>query len=97
MAPKKGYRRGYPVAILIGLERDCAALWSVFSKVVKPLANVELKGTRSDQKALYNFHESVINAMKPTVKEGVKSVILASQARTSHARDFRDHTNKHHS
>ena len=97
MTPKRGYRRGYPVAILLGLEEDSAVLWKVFSKVVKPLVGIQFKGNRKDPKALYNFHESIINAMRPTLKEGVRSVILASSARTTYAKDFVDHTSKHHS
>ena len=97
MTPKKSYRRGYPVAILLGLEENSAAAWQVFSKVVKPLMTLQLKGKRSDTNDVYNFHESIINALRLTFKQGVRSVILASPSRTSYARDFLDHVTKHHS
>jgi hypothetical protein len=57
LKPKKGYKRGYPVAILAGLEETHAVLWKVFSKVVKPEKTLDIDGTRSNPKALYNFHE----------------------------------------
>ena len=94
--PKKGYRRGYPVAILAGLEEDQAILWKVFSNVTKPEKTIPNGGTRNTLKALYNFHESIINALRPTLKEGVRSIILASPARTNHAQEFINHVREHH-
>jgi stalled ribosome rescue protein Dom34 len=93
---KRGYKRGYPVAILGGLEDDRAVLWKVFSNVVKPEKTVWLDGTRNNPKAVYNFHESIVNALRPTLKEGVRSIILASPARTDYAQRFMDHIHRHH-
>ncbi len=96
LAPKQGYRRGYPVAVLAGLEEKQAFLWAVFSNVVKPQRTITLNGTRSDPKALYNFHEAIINALRPAMKEGVKSIILASPPRTNFAEKFLEHVKGHH-
>jgi stalled ribosome rescue protein Dom34 len=93
---KRGYRRGYPVAILVGFEENRAVLWRIFSKVVKPEKTLWLDGTRNDPKTLYNFHESIVNALRPTLKEGVRSIILASPPRTNHTRKFVDHVRRHH-
>jgi len=93
----KGYRRGYPVAILIGVEADHAVLWQIFSQVAKPQQTIQLNGERRDQKTLYNFHESIVNALRPTFKEGVKSLIIASAPRTSYAGDLQSHISGHHS
>ena len=95
MAPRKG-TRGYAVAILIGLDDNAAHLWKVFSKAVKPMTIVRLNGTRSDSKALYNFHESLINALRPTLKEGVRSIIVASPPRTNYSQEFVNHVSRHH-
>jgi len=84
------------VAILGGLEDDRTVLWKVFSNVVKPEKTVWLDGTRNDPKAVYNLHESIVNALRPTLKEGVRSVILASPARTNYAKRFIDHIHGHH-
>ncbi|UCF45238.1 MAG: hypothetical protein JSW44_00980 [Candidatus Bathyarchaeota archaeon] len=96
MKPKKAYKRGYPVAILAGLEETHALLWKVFSKVVKPEKTLTINGTRNNPKALYNFHESIINALRPTLKEGVRSIILASPAKTNYAQEFTNHVRHHH-
>jgi stalled ribosome rescue protein Dom34 len=96
LAPKQGYRRGYPVAALIGLEENQAVLWRVFSNVVKPDHTINLSGLRSDPKALYNFHEATINALRPIIKEGVKSIIIASPTRTNYSEKFLEHIKAHH-
>jgi stalled ribosome rescue protein Dom34 len=92
----RAYRRGYPVAILTGLKEDQAVLWKVFSHVVKPERTLTLSGYRSDPKAVYNFHEAIINALRPALKEGVKSIILVSPPRTGYAADFLRHVKDHH-
>jgi stalled ribosome rescue protein Dom34 len=93
---KKRYKRGYPVAILLGFEEDTAALWKVFSNVAKHEKAIPLNGNRNDSKALYNFHEAIINAIRPTLKEGVRSIILASPPRTIHNQEFINHIQEHH-
>jgi stalled ribosome rescue protein Dom34 len=93
---KKGYKRGYPVATVIGLEEDKEALWRVFSKVAKPENTIHVNGARNNPKALYNFHESIINALRATLKEGVRTVILVSPARTTYNQEFIDHVREHH-
>lgn len=94
MTPK-AYRRGYPVAVLAGIECDRAVLWQVFSQVAKQMQTVSLAGNRSDPKALYNFHESIVNALRPAMREGVKSVIIASPSKTSYAQEFQNHLKTH--
>jgi stalled ribosome rescue protein Dom34 len=95
MAPK-AYRRGYSVAVLVGIEQDHVAIWQIFSQVAKQQQTLPLKGDRKDSKALYSFHESIINALRPVLKEGVRSIIVASPPRTSYAQDFLNHIKGHH-
>ncbi len=93
---KKRYRRGYPVAILAGLEEDTATLWKIFSNVAKPDKTLHINRARNNPKDLYNFHESIINALRPTLKEGVRSIVLASPARTNHHQELINHVYEHH-
>ena len=94
---KQGYRRGYAVALIVGLEVDRAVLWQVFSHVVKKRADLKLPERRSDERACYNFHESIITALRPVFHEGVKSVVLVAPPRTDYAANFLNHVRKHHS
>ncbi len=94
---QKNYKRGYPVAILIGTEQDHASLWQVFSQVAKHQQTIHLNGDRKDKKTLYNYHETIINALRPTLKEGVRSIITSAPSRTSYAQDFLAHISAHHS
>jgi stalled ribosome rescue protein Dom34 len=92
----KPYRRGYPVAILVGLKEDQAVLWKVFSNVVKPEKTLDLNGARNDSKVVYNFQEAIVNALRPTIKEGVKSIVVASPPRTNYTQAFLSHVRSHH-
>ncbi len=93
---KRRYRRGYPVAVLVGFEADHAAIWRIFSRVAKPSPQVNLAGRRTDENILYNFYEQVIDVLKPVLREGVKSVVVAAPARTTYTTDFMKHIRKHH-
>jgi stalled ribosome rescue protein Dom34 len=84
------------VAALVGFEDDHAVLWQIFSRVVKLSLRLELEGKRADEKVLYNFHESVVDALKPALKEGVRTIVVTAPARTSYAKDFLEHVRKHH-
>ena len=93
----KNYKRGYPVAVLVGIEQDHAVLWHIFSQVAKQQQTIHLDGDRKkDQKAIYNFHEAIINALRPVLKEGVRSIIAASPPRTNYAPEFLSHVKSHH-
>jgi stalled ribosome rescue protein Dom34 len=93
---KQSYKRGYPVALLIGFENANAVLWHIFSQVIKRHLTLKLEGKRTNEKALYNFHESLLGALKPTLKEGVKSIVIIAPPKTTYAEDFLDHIRKHH-
>jgi stalled ribosome rescue protein Dom34 len=93
---KRGYKRGYPVALIVGFEDDHAILWQVFSHVVKLHLTLELGGKRADNRVLYNFHESVVDALRPLLKEGVGSIVVSAPMKTTYAADFLDHVRKHH-
>ncbi len=96
MCQKRGYRRGFPVAVLVGFEDNKAVLWQVFSQVVKPFHQVNLDRNRTDSNAVYNFHESVLNSLKPLLQEGVKSIVVTAPPRTTYTKEFLEHTKKHH-
>jgi stalled ribosome rescue protein Dom34 len=84
------------VALLVGVEAEHAVLWRIYSRVVKLSLRLELDGKRVDNTALYNFHESLVDSLKPVLKEGVKTIVVAAPARTRYATDFLNHINKHH-
>jgi stalled ribosome rescue protein Dom34 len=92
---KRGYRRGFPVAVLIGLEVEHAILWRVFSNVVKHNVTLRLSGVRADTKALYSFHEAIVDALRPALKEGVKSIVVAAPMKTDYSQVLLDHVRKH--
>ncbi|MCL1977842.1 MAG: hypothetical protein FWG55_07075 [Candidatus Bathyarchaeota archaeon] len=80
----------------MGVEQSQAAIWKIYSQVAKPDANIHLEGPRSDSKALYSFHEAIINTLRPILKEGVKSIIVAAPQKTSYSQEFLNHVKGHH-
>ena len=62
--------RGYPVAILIGLENQRASLWNIYSRSIKSEIVIEKDSTD------YNFFESIINKVRPKVKIGINTILI---------------------
>ena len=61
---------------MVGLEARRAVLWHVFSEVVK-LDGIVERGGESENGKLYDFHESIVNALRPALREGVRSIVIA--------------------
>jgi stalled ribosome rescue protein Dom34 len=92
------YKRGYPVAILIGLSRHRARIWRIYSEVIKPYETVELTKVRTSlaENELYNFHEKIVDVLRPLIKKDIRSIIIASPRKTDYVDDFLEHIQKHH-
>ena len=101
MAKKRRRRvkRGHPVAILIGLHDNDAILWRIFSEIIRFHLKINRgrKRRNQDKNQLYHFHEEIINALRPIIKEGIRSVILLSPPKLEYSNEFLNHVNKHHS
>ena len=82
-------RRGYPLALLISLDDLNARLWNIYSESIKP--DRKLSGKDS-----YNFYEALVDEIRPRVKKGIKTVLIASEDRANYE-EFMDHINKHQS
>jgi len=85
--PRRRRRRGYPVAILIGLEGNQAFIWDVYSESVKP-------GERIRGDDGYNFYESIVDIIRPSVKRGIKSILIAAPHKNDYQK-FMNHIGKH--
>lgn len=96
MEKKRRYRRGYPIAIIVGLEEDRAVIWKIFSNVFKPEKTVWFDGSRDDVKAKYSFHESIVKALRFVFNEGIRSIILVSPTRMNYTKTFFEHIRRHH-
>jgi stalled ribosome rescue protein Dom34 len=91
---RRRYKRGYFVAVLVGFEEKRAVLWQIFSKVVKHYVTLEIDG--KDKKSFYNFRESIVDKLRPPLREGIRSIIVTAPMKTNYAKDFLDHVQKHH-
>jgi len=86
--PRKRRRRGYPVAVLVGLENKRSIFWNVFSNSVK--AGVVKTWVDNE----YNFFESMVDELRPSIKQGIKTVLLASDDKKKYD-GFIGHIEKH--
>jgi stalled ribosome rescue protein Dom34 len=91
---RRRYKRGYFVAVLVGFKEKQAVLWQIFSKVVKHYVTLEMD--INDKNPSYNFHESIIDKLRPPLREGVRSIIVTTPMKTNYAKDFLKHVQKHH-
>ena len=86
--PKRRLNRGYPLAVLIGLGKREASLWNIYSQSIKPDTAIKRESTE------YNFYEAIINRIRPSVKQGVKTILVASRDVKDYQR-FLTHLEKH--
>lgn len=95
---KTRIKRGHPVAILIGLHEDNAVFWRIFSESVRPDITIKRGRKRKyqDSKQIYHFHEAIVDNLRPIIKEGLKSALLASPPKKEYSREFLNHVKKHH-
>ena len=87
--PRRRRRRGYPLAVLIGLKGGQAATWKIFSESVRP-------GVRIQDDDEYSFYESIVDLLRPSLKQGTKSVLVATDDEREYRR-FLGHIEKHQS
>lgn len=94
---KKRPKRGYPVAILIGFHHKQVDLWQIFSERIQLLETLKIGNRKTkDNKRISEFHESIIDVLRPLMKEGIRSIIISSLVKTNYAELFLEHVNKHH-
>jgi stalled ribosome rescue protein Dom34 len=87
-------RRGYPTAILIGLDEKAAHFWTIYIESVKPSKKIMRDG--EDEKTTYKFHEAIVQSIKDLLPDGFNGLIVTSEERTHHTPRLLDHITKRH-
>jgi len=82
-------RRGYPVALMISIDNMNAQIWNIYSESIK-------SDKKLSDRNEYNFYESIVDEIRPRVKEGIKTVLIASENRNDYE-NFLEHIRKHQS
>ena len=80
--------RGHHIAVLIGLENKKAAFWNIYSLSIK--SDILIKQESNP----YNFYEAVIDRLRPVIKQGVKTILIASPNEKDYEA-FYAHIDKH--
>jgi stalled ribosome rescue protein Dom34 len=91
--PKRG-RRGYPTAILIGLDNQTANIWLIFSESIKQGKTITKNG--DDEKSVYKHNEEIVEAIRALLPEGFNQLIIASTEKYTRKAGFKDYLNRSH-
>ena len=95
---KKKQRRGFLVALLIGFDEKTIHSWKVYTHSLRGYKTIKLprKWKYLDDKQKYNLLEDMVNIIRPIIREGLKSIILANPEKEEYSATFLDHVKKHH-
>ena len=85
-------RRGYPTAILIGLDNNTANFWLVFSESIKQGKTISCENV--DDKGDYKFSEEIVEAVRALIPDGFNQLIIASPGKTHYAFELLEHINR---
>ncbi len=91
--PRRG-RRGYPTAILIGLDLRAAYFWTIYSESAKFYK--VFQRSYDDEKSLYRFHEELVETIRALLHEGFTGIIVVSEDKIPYSKRFLDHISKRH-
>lgn len=91
--PRKG-RRGYPTAILIGLDNKTANIWLVYSESLKQGKTITKSG--DDEKSVYKHNEEIVEAIRSLLIEGFNQLIIASTEKYTRKSGFMEYINRSH-
>ena len=86
--PRRRGRRGYPTAVMVSIQGLEAAIWNIYSESVK-------LGGKNDEESPYELYESIVDALRPKIKQGVKTVLVASIDDKDYI-GFMYHVERHH-
>ena len=95
---KKKPKRGFLVALLIGFDEKEIHAWKVYSHSLRFYKTIKLtrKWKYLDDKQIYHSLEELVNLIRLVIRDGLKSILLASPQKNNYSTIFLDHINKHH-
>ncbi len=95
---KKKPKRGFLVALLIGFDEKEIHTWKVYSQSLRVYKTIKLtrKWKYLDDKQIYHLLEELVNIIRLVIRDGLKSILLASSQKKDYSTIFLDHINKHH-
>jgi len=91
-------KRGFLMALLIGFDEKQLRSWEVYSHSLRSFKTIKYsrKWKYLDEKQKYNLFEDLVDLIRPLIKKGLKSILIASEEKNEISNVFLDHVNKHH-
>ena len=84
MVKKKRVKRGYPVALLIGIENQQVTIWKIFSQIAKFHKVFPFEGFKKDNKvksALAGFYKTFFEISGERSRKHISNVEKGSSAK----------------
>jgi stalled ribosome rescue protein Dom34 len=91
--PRRG-RRGYPTAILIGLNNQTANIWLIYSESLKQHKTITKNG--DDEKSTYKHNEEIVEVLRTLLPEGFNQLIIASAEKYKRKSGLMEYLNRSH-
>ncbi|TFG16651.1 MAG: hypothetical protein EU531_05855 [Promethearchaeota archaeon] len=91
-------KRGFLAALLIGFDEKQLRSWKVYSHSLRSYRTIKFsrKWKYLDEKQKYKLFEDLVDLLRPVIKEGLKSILIASEEKLNISDAFLEHVNKHH-
>ena len=91
--PKRKPKRGYPLALLVGFESMRMIYWNIFSEraELRMIQKLPRKNENMNKKQSYQFHEILVDELRPILKTGMKSILLITPPKKKYATAFLAH------
>jgi stalled ribosome rescue protein Dom34 len=95
---RKRQQRGHLIAILIGFDDKKIFFWKIYSHSLRAYETIKLprKWQNLDDKQLYNVLEEVVDLIRKVVRDGLKSILIASPYENGYWNKLTEHISKHH-
>ena len=86
------------LAILMSYDDKKVYFWKIYSHSLRAYETIKLprKWQYLDNKQLYNLFENVVDIMRKVVRDGLKSILIASSYNNKYWKQLREHISQHH-
>ena len=95
---RKKQKRGNLLALLIGYDDKKIYFWMIYSHSLRAYETIKLprKWQNLDDKQVYNLLEDVVDIIRKVVRDGLKSILIASSHKNEYWKKLMEHVTKHH-
>lgn len=80
----------------MGLEEKIAYIWHLYSSKFEIVGTIKKGGVHSHQNPIYTFFETLIDKIRPIIREGTRSIVIVTPPKSEIFNIFLLHIKDHH-